>query len=147
MSAPNPTEVRALQFAGVAVYVDDVSVVLEFYERAFGLKRRFFDPTFDYAELDSGETLLAITSHKTGEMLMPGRYERREAGQPTGAELAFFTSDVAGAFSRAVSAGAIPLAEPKRMPWGMTVAYVRSIEGTLIGLSTPPLTAKRPAEV
>jgi hypothetical protein len=24
------------------------------------------------------------------------------------------------------------------MPWGLTVAYLRSIEGTLIGLSTPP---------
>ena len=28
-------------------------------------------------------------------------------------------------------------AEPKVMPWGQTVADVRSVEGTLIGLCTP----------
>ena len=30
----------------------------------------------------------------------------------------------------------VALAEPKVMPWGATVAYVSSVEGTLIGLST-----------
>jgi uncharacterized glyoxalase superfamily protein PhnB len=50
---------------------------------------------------------------------------------------AIFVDDVPAAFARAIGAGAAPLAEPKAMAWGATVAYLRSPEGTLIGLSTP----------
>jgi len=70
-------------------------------------------------------------------MLMPGAYAGPETGQPSGVEVAFLTSDVQAAFLRAVAAGATPLAEPKVMPWGATVAYLRAVEGTIIGLSTP----------
>jgi uncharacterized glyoxalase superfamily protein PhnB len=52
-------------------------------------------------------------------------------------ELAFLTRDVPAAFAQAISAGAVPLAEPKIMPWGATVAYLRAPEGTILGLSTP----------
>ena len=78
-----------------------------------------------------------FASHRLGAMLMPGAYSRPEMGQPSGVEVAFVTSDVPAAFARAVAAGATPLAEPKLMPWGATVAYLRAVEGTLIGLSTP----------
>jgi len=53
-------------------------------------------------------------------------------------EIGLITEDVAGAYARATSEGAISVAEPKTMPWGGTVAYVRSIEGTLVVLCTPP---------
>ena len=43
----------------------------------------------------------------------------------------------AAAFKRAIEAGAAAIAEPKVMPWGQTVAYVRAREGTLIGQCTP----------
>jgi uncharacterized glyoxalase superfamily protein PhnB len=68
---------------------------------------------------------------------MPGTYQRPNQGQPSGVEIAFFATDVAAAFRRAIDAGAIALAEPKVMPWGQTIAYVRGIEGTMIGLCTP----------
>lgn len=68
---------------------------------------------------------------------MPGGYVRSDSGQPFGVEIAFITLDVPAAFAKAVSEGAVAIAEPKVMPWGATVAYVRSIEGTLIGFSTP----------
>lgn len=147
MTTPNQTETRALKFAGVAVYVDDVRLVLDFYHRAFGFRTRFFDEAFDYGELDAGETGVAFASHKTGEMLMPGRFVQPQSGQPSTVEFAFFTSDVPAAFARAVDAGAVPLAEPKLMPWGMTVAYLRSIEGTLIGLSTPPASVSTATQI
>jgi hypothetical protein len=57
---------------------------------------------------------------------------RRAVGRP-----AFYTADVPAAFAQAVRAGAIVIAEPTVMPWGQTVAYVGSVEGTLIGLCTP----------
>ena len=81
---------------------------------------------------------MAFASHRLGEMLMPGGYVRPESDRyETGVEIAFVTTDVPAAFTKAVGAGAVAVAEPKVMPWGATVAYVRSAEGTLIGLSTP----------
>lgn len=59
------------------------------------------------------------------------------AGKPPGVEFALVTQDVAAAFATAVAAGAKPIAPAKVKPWGQTVAYVRSIEGTLIELCTP----------
>jgi lactoylglutathione lyase len=125
------------KFGGTAIYVDDVPATLDFYRRALGFETRFFDEALQYGELYTGSTTLAFASHQLGAMLMPGAYARPETGQPSGVEVAFLTSDVQAAFLRAVAAGATPLAEPKVMPWGATVAYLRAIEGTLIGLSTP----------
>ena len=127
----------AIKFGGTAVYVNDVRAALDFYQRAFGFTTRFFDEALQYGELETGGSLVAFASHNTGVFLMPGQYVRPEDGRPAGVELAFITSDVPAAFARAAVAGAVPLAEPKVMPWGATVAYLRSVEGTLIGLSTP----------
>jgi len=125
------------KFGGTAIYVDDVSATLDFYRRALGFETRFFDEALQYGELDTGSTTLAFASHQLGAMLMPGAYAGPETGQPSGVEVAFLTSDVQAAFLRAVAAGATPLAEPKVMPWGATGAYLRAVEGTIIGLSTP----------
>ena len=125
-----------MKFWGTVLYVDDVPTVMDFYRRVFGLETRFYDEALQFAELETGSVPLAIASHQLGEMLMPGQYRRPEGGQPGGVEVAFITSDVPAAFAKVVEAGAVAVAEPKAMPWGATVAYVRSIEGTLIGLST-----------
>ena len=126
-----------LKFGGTSIFVDDVPATLDFYRRAFGLETRFYDPDYEFGELETGGPPVAFGSHRLGERLMPGAYVRPGSGQSSGVEVAFFTSDVSGAFARAVAAGAAPLAQPKVMPWGQTVAYVRSLEGTIIGLATP----------
>jgi lactoylglutathione lyase len=131
-----------MRLAGTCLYVDDVPAVLEFYRRAFGFQTRFFDEATQFAELDTGGApgtppVLAFASHQCGEMMMPGGYVRPASGGPASVEIAFYTADVPAAFTQAVGAGAVVIAEPKVMPWGQTVAYVRSVEGTLIGLCTP----------
>jgi len=131
-----------MRLAGTCLYVDDVPAVLEFYRRAFGFQSRFFDEGIQFAELDTGGApgtppVLAFASHQCGEMMMPGGYVRPTSGGPASVEIAFYTADVRAAFTQAVGAGAVVIAEPKVMPWGQTVAYVRSVEGTLIGLCTP----------
>jgi lactoylglutathione lyase len=129
---------QPLQFGATVIYIDDdVPSVLDFYRRAFGLETRFYDPGSEFGELETGGPSVAFATHRTGELLMPGAYQRPQGGLPSGVEIGFFTTDVAAAFQRAVDAGAVALAEPRVMPWGQTVAYVRSIEGTLIGLCTP----------
>ena len=130
-----------MKLGAVVVYVDDVPAVLDFYHRAFGFATRFYDPTLDYGELDTGGTMLAFGSHQVGGFLMPGVYERHAQRHAFDIEVAFETPDVPAAFARAVAAGAAVVAEPKVLPWGATAAYVRSIEGTLIGLGTPVLVA------
>jgi len=44
---------------------------------------------------------------------------------------------VLAALARAVGAGAVALAEPKVLAWNGTVAYIRSIDGAIIGLCNP----------
>ena len=132
------TSSSKLTFGGIAIYVDDVRAVLDFYRRAFGFETRFFDPEYEYGELDAGGAHLGIASHQLGRFLMPGRYTpAMNTHESFALELGLVTNDVVGAFARAVNEGAHAVAEPKAMPWGATLAYVRSIEGTLIVLCTP----------
>ena len=129
-----------MQFGGLVLYVEEVSPIVDFYRRAFGLELRFFDETRGFAELDTGGSTLAIAAHSLGEMLMQDGYSRPADGHPAGVEIAFITRDVPASFTKAITEGARPVTAPKRMPWGLEVAYVRAPEGTLIGFSEPPPT-------
>jgi lactoylglutathione lyase len=137
MSGEAATTQPGLRFGATSLFVEDVPAVLDFYRRAFGLETAFYDPEYEFGELRTDGVRLAFGSHKLGARLMPGAYVPPAGGQTAGVEIAFFTSDVPGAFARATEAGATALAPPKVMPWGQTVAYVRSIEGTIVGLATP----------
>jgi len=127
-----------MTFGSTVLYVDDVPAVLAFYNRACGFPTRFYDEELGYGELDAGGAVLAIATHACGEALIPGGYTRPPGGHPSGVEVAFYTSDVAAAYERAVGAGAVPLTAPRVLPWGQTVAYIRSIEGTILGFCSPP---------
>ena len=127
-----------MKFAATVLYVDDVPGTVDFYRRTFAMELRFFDEALGFAELETGGATLAIAAHSLGEMMMPGVYSRPAGGQPAGVEIGFLTSDVPDSFARAIAEGATPIAAPKRMPWGLEVAYVRAPEGTIIGFSEPP---------
>ncbi|MBI4892700.1 MAG: VOC family protein [Acidobacteria bacterium] len=116
---------------------------MDFYQRAFGLKLRFLDETLGFAELETGGSTVAIAAHSLGEMLMPNRYSRPADGRPAGIEIAFLTRDDPTSFAKPIAEGATPIAPPRRMPWGLEVAYVRAPEGTLIGFSEPPPAAAK----
>jgi uncharacterized glyoxalase superfamily protein PhnB len=115
---------------------------VDFYRRAFGLELRFFDEKLGFAELETGGSMLAIAAHSLGEMLMPHQYLRPPDGRPAGVEIAFLTRDVSASFAKAIAEGATPISSPRRMPWGLEVAYVRAPEGTIIGFSEPPAATK-----
>jgi lactoylglutathione lyase len=127
-----------MKFAYTIVYVASVRDTLAFYEKAFGFQTRFLHEGGDYGELNTGSTTLAFASHGLGDANLSAGYIRADASaQPLGVELAFATDDVATAYQRALQAGAKDIAPPKLKPWGQTVAYVRSPEGSLIELCTP----------
>jgi lactoylglutathione lyase len=125
-----------MRFAYTIVYVGDVAASLDFFERAFGLKRRFLHESGGYGELETGATALAFASHEVARGNV-GDYLAADAGaSPPGIEVGLVCDDVAAACERAVQAGATLLKAPATKPWGQTVAYVRCPDGTLVELCT-----------
>jgi catechol 2,3-dioxygenase-like lactoylglutathione lyase family enzyme len=53
------------------LYVADVDSSLSFFERAFGLKRRFLYESGAYGELETGETTLSFAAHELGMQISP----------------------------------------------------------------------------
>jgi len=127
-----------MELGYVIVYVPDVAASLSFFERAFGLQRRFLHESGAYGELATGTTRLAFASHDVASSNLPTGYiKASEASQPLGVEIGFVTEDVAAAHARAVAAGATEIAPPKRKPWEQVVSYVRAPDGSLVELCTP----------
>jgi len=126
-----------MKFAYTIVYVSDVAASLDFFERAFGLARRFMVETGEYGELETGGTSLSFAVHATARgNLGHGYVDAQSSVQPLGIEIGLVTEDVAAACERAVKAGAKLLKAPATKPWGQTVAYVRCPDGTLVELCT-----------
>ena len=126
-----------MKFGYTIIYVPDVLASLEFFEKAFGLKRRFVHES-GYGEMETGTTALAFATHELGESNLPNGYVTADSSKiPLGIEIALVTEDVAASHAKAVSEGAISLKEPVQKPWGQIVSYVRCPDGTLIELCSP----------
>jgi len=126
-----------MQFGYSIVYVSDVAASLDFFERAFGLSRRFLHESGGYGELETGATALAFAQHEVARSNLGCNYLAAGASSsPLGMEVGLVTDDVQAAFDRAVKAGAKPMTAPVQKPWGQTVAYVRCPDGTLVELCT-----------
>jgi lactoylglutathione lyase len=126
-----------MNFAYTIAYVADVEASLAFFERAFGLKRRFVAPGGGYGELETGATALAFAQHGTARDSLGRDYVAADASPaPLGVEIGLVTTNVAAACERAVQAGAVLLKAPTVKPWGQTVAYVRCPDGVLVELCT-----------
>jgi len=124
----------------VILYVNDVAASLAFYEKAFGLARRFFhdDNGKAYGELETGAARLAFASIALAEEHLKQKVVAATPGKPPlGMEIALTTPDVPALFARAVKAGAVAVSEPATKPWGQTVAHLRDNSGFLVELCTP----------
>jgi uncharacterized glyoxalase superfamily protein PhnB len=129
-------QMSSLKLGSTVILVEHgAKQVLDFYRVAFGLEIRYYDVKLDFGELETGtDATVMISSYAAGEVMLGDRLPKK----PSVIELAFLTADVPAAYAKAVAAGAKPISEPRKMPWGQTAAYVTSIEGTLIALLTPP---------
>lgn len=127
-----------MKFAYTILYVRDVALSLAFYESAFGLERRFLHESGTYGELETGSTALAFAAESLAHSHFPDGFQPADLSRPpTASEIGLATPDVPAAYARALSAGAVALAEPETKPWGQVVAYVRDRDGHLIELCTP----------
>jgi lactoylglutathione lyase len=127
-----------MQFGFVIIFVPDVKATIDFYERAFGVKRKILAQ--DFGMLDTGVTTLAFGSEEN---------ERKELGKTTfrtnslqqetaGFQVSFITDDVEAAYRKAISEGAVEVYPPQHMPWGQWVSRVRDLNGVLVSLVTTP---------
>lgn len=126
-----------MEYLKTIIYVDDVEETLDFYYQAFGIVALVLDESGQYGELDTGGVKLGFAAHPLAQSHFKQSYIRAQPKQPAlGFEIVFQSDNVVSAYDKAIQAGAEPLAPPVEKPWGQTVAYVRSIEGTLIAISS-----------
>lgn len=126
-----------VNFAYTILYVQDVTKSVDFYENAFGFRRKFISPENDYGELLVGATTLSFVSIELANSnLTDGFVTSSLTNKPFGIEIGFTTDNVEATISAAINAGATMVEKPKTKPWGQTVAYVRDIDGFLIEICT-----------
>ncbi len=121
----------------IILYVPDVAASVEFWERAFGLTRRFVHESGTYAEMETGATALAFVAETMAAVHGIAVRHAYPHEQPAAFEIALVTDDPAAALERAVAAGAAKVNEAEAMPWGQTIAYARDLNGVLVELCTP----------
>jgi uncharacterized glyoxalase superfamily protein PhnB len=127
-----------MEFGYTILHVDDVQKSVEFYEQAFGLKRRFIHEGGQYAEMETGSTALAFASNELAATNLPDGFRRNSISEkPAGIEIALLSTDLEAAHAHAINCGAKEVVAPKRKPWGQTVAYVRDLDGVLVELASP----------
>ncbi len=127
-----------MKFGYTIIYVGDVSASVEFYEKAFGLSRRFIHESGQYAEMETGGTTLAFTANELAAENITDRFTENNPNEaPAGIEIAFTTEYVEAEFAKAVKAGATAVREPKTKPWGQVVGYVRDLNGVIIEIGSP----------
>lgn len=132
------SDTPVLAFGWTILHVADVAGTVDFYERAFGLQRRFVDPEGEYAELATGGTVLAFAAHALVDRLGTHPGHAADAA-PHGVEIALVTEAdaIEAAYRRALVAGAVAVKPLAKMPWGQTVGFVRDLNGFLVEICTP----------
>lgn len=120
-------------------YVADVDKTLTFFQSAFGLERKFYniEGKEAYGELDTGATTLGFVSYDLARSHGVDFVEPQTEGPAPAVDIGLVTDDVQAAYDKAIAAGAVEVAKPETKPWGQTVAYVREINGFLVGINTP----------
>jgi catechol 2,3-dioxygenase-like lactoylglutathione lyase family enzyme len=121
----------------VILYVPDVHDAVEFYEQAFGLRRRFVHESGAYAEMETGETALAFASEDLAATHGFEFAATRADRVPPSFEVALVTEDVEARYAQSLEGGAVPVKSPERKPWGQTVSYVRDDNGYLVEICSP----------
>jgi lactoylglutathione lyase len=127
-------ERQDMQLGYVILYVADVPETVHFYEKAFGLSRRFIHESNTYAEMETGQTALAFVSES---MISHGFRKNRMKEEPAGIEVSLVTENVGQRYDHAIKAGAIEVLRPETKPWGQIVSYVKDNNGCLVEICSP----------
>jgi len=123
-----------MNLVSIRIITEDVSKLLEFYERITQVKGMRF--TEDFAELQTANGTLAIGSTKTLQLF--GGSGVAKAAENHTAIIEFITADVDKIY-REQSEFLAPylVQEPKTMPWGNRSLLFRDPDGNLVNFFTP----------
>lgn len=119
------------------LYVPDVAAAVDFYERAFGLKRRFIHESGQYAEMETGETALGFASEALAEGNGLAIRPNTTRDVAAGIEICLVTDTPEDAYAHAIASGAVPIKPVEVKPWGQKVSYVRDLNGCLVEVCSP----------
>jgi lactoylglutathione lyase len=126
------------EFKYTILYVNDVVLTVEFYEKAFGLEKGFITPEADYGEVITGNTTLSFANMELGNSnVKTGFVASDKEGKPFGIELAFVTENIDQTWKQAIQAGATVVQEIEDKIWGQKVGYLKDINGFLLEVCTP----------
>ncbi len=126
-----------VKFGYTILYVRDVEKSMSFYERAFGLTRKFIMQNL-YGELLTGETTLSFAALELAKSnLKSDVIESSSGNNPFAIEIGFTTENVQEVYDNALKEGATSEAAPQLKPHGQTVSYVRDPDGFLVEICTP----------
>jgi uncharacterized glyoxalase superfamily protein PhnB len=122
-----------MQLGYIIIYVSDIRATIDFYQKALGLELKFLHESAMYAEMSTGNTVLAFAHLDMMDMHIGIKAAQ---GIKNCFEIAFTTEDVQQAYDKAILHGAIALAAPQEKPWGQTVSYIQDPFGTIIEICT-----------
>ena len=121
-----------MDFVSIRIITSDVARLVEFYERATGM--RAIRATEDFAELRTAGATLAIAGTRTVPLFAPG--SARPADNHS-VITEFLVDDVDLVYRSIAGRVDEVVAEPTTMPWGNRSLLVRDPDGNLVNFFTP----------
>jgi uncharacterized glyoxalase superfamily protein PhnB len=122
-----------MKLSYVILYVESISNSISFYEKAFDLEPRFIHESGDYAELETGDTVLGFCSFELADSIIKQKYIKAKKGDTLlGSQITLEPESVAKAYQLAIDNGAISISEPELKPWGFEVAIVADNQGHIV---------------
>jgi predicted enzyme related to lactoylglutathione lyase len=121
-----------MNFVSIRVITDDVTRLVDFYERATGARATW--STEDFAELTTRSATLAIASTRTVPLFAPGSASPADNRSVV---LEFLVDDVDGVRRNLAGFVEDVVTEPTTMPWGNRAFLFRDPDGNLVNFFTP----------
>ncbi|MEU9383959.1 VOC family protein [Streptomyces sp. NPDC048279] len=127
-----------MDFVSIRIITGDVARLVEFYERATGVRATW--ATEDFAELTTAGATLAIAGTRTVPLFAPG--SARPADNHS-VITEFLVDDVDRVHRDLTAFVADFVSEPTTMPWGNRSLLFRDPDGNLVNFFTPVTPAAR----
>jgi predicted enzyme related to lactoylglutathione lyase len=121
-----------MNFVSIRIITDDVARLVDFYERATGVRASW--STEDFAELPTASATLAIASTRTVGPFAPDAVRPADNRSVI---VEFLVDDVDGVYQNLTGFVADFVNEPTTMPWGNRSLLFRDPDGNLVNMFTP----------
>ncbi|KOV60422.1 VOC family protein [Streptomyces sp. MMG1121] len=121
-----------MNFVSIRIITGDVARLVDFYERATGVRASW--STENFAELRTASATLAIAGTSTVPLFAPG--SARPADNRS-VVVEFLVDDVDSIFQNLTGFVADFVNEPTTMPWGNRSLLFRDPDGNLVNFFTP----------